>query len=353
MGIAMADAGDTLVIEDRMRMIWATRAFGVLFTAVPALLMLVLVYTAITEPKKAGIGIVLFGLVILGFVVLCGSQLLLADHHRTTFDRATGQVTLLVSNPQRQLAETYPLADVQSVGVVQWPGSRGKVVTRPVLNLTGDREVHTVGVSLSRAEAEAAVGKIAQFLAVPQDTLRDGRVAQLEVVDGDGNSQVFRIGSDLGGHWVRRAFGLLFAVPVVWGLQGVVTRMMTGSAKVDLLGVVIGGWVLGAFAVTAFLLMFSTAKATVVDATNQRIKLQQVDWLGRHAEQVIAFADVQRVGITQRRAWFGRPAHQPALTLRDGRALEIARSQPINDAERTAQKLAKVVGVPVRAESIG
>jgi hypothetical protein len=350
MGIAMIDRiGDTLVIQDRMRTVWVTRAFGVLFTAVPALLMLVLVFTAITEPTKAGIGIVLCGLVVLGFVALGGSTLLLADHHRTTFDRATGKVTLLVSNPQRQLAETYPFADVQSVGVVQWPGSRGKVVIRPVLNLTGDREVHTVGASLARAEAEAAVGKIAQFLAVPQDTMRDGSAPQLEVVDGDDNSQVFRIGSDLSDHWIRRAFGLLFAAPVAWGLYGVAIRMMTGSAKVDLLGVAIGGWVFGAFAATALLLMFSTAKVTIVDATNRQIKLQQVDWRGRHSEQLIAFADVKHVGITERRAWFGRPGHQPVLTLHDGLEFSVARLQSLNDAERTAKKLAKVVGLPMEA----
>jgi hypothetical protein len=350
MGIAMADiTEDTLVIEDRKRTVWTTRAFGALFTVVPVLGLLLIVFGAIKEPQKFGFGLPLAGLLILGFVALSGYGLLMSDQQLTTFDRATRQITVLVSNPQRQLTETYSFADVQSVGVVQWPGTKGKVVIRPVLNLTGDREVHTIGQSLPRADAEAAVASIAQFLAVPQDTLRDGRVLQLEAVnDADGKGKL-RIGPDLNGHWIARAFGLFLAMPVLWGLQGIVSRAITGPAKVDVLSLLIGGLALGGFAVIALQLMLATTKSTTVDTAHQQIKLQQADCLGRHAEQVIAFRDVQSVGIVALKSWRSRGAHQPMLTLRDGREFRVASAQPFNDAERTAARLAKVVGVPVVA----
>jgi hypothetical protein len=346
MGIAMVDiAGNILIIEDRVRTVWATRAFGLLFTVVPVLGLLIILIGVIKEPQKFGIGFPLIAFLILGFVALGGFGLMMSDHQRTTFDRAARQITVLVSNPQRQLAETYPFADVQSVGVVQWPGTKGKVVIRPVLNLTGDREVHTIGQSLPRQEAEAAVTSIAEFLAVPQDTLRDGHVAQLEAINGVDGNGVLRIGPDLANHWVARAFGLVLAVPVLWGLKGVATRNSTGFAKFDVLGVVISGFVIGAFAVKAGILLFATATATTVDTARQQIKLQRVDCLGRRSEQMVAFTDVRRVSVAERRNWLGRRAHQPVLTLHDGRELAVAYAQPFNDAERTAKRLAQVVGV--------
>jgi hypothetical protein len=353
MGIAMADianrnAGDTLVIEDRMRTVWATRAFGVLFSGVPVVLMLFLVAKAVSQPQAEIFAIVLFGFLILGFVALSGVQLLLADHHRTTFDRATRQITLAVTNPKRQLAETYAFADVQTVGVVQWPGSRGKVIIRPVLNLTGEREVHTIGQSLPRADAEAAVAKIAQFLAVPQDTLRDGRVAQVETIkdadaDADGSGSL-RLGPDLHGHWRARVLGLVTAVPVTWAVYSLVMRTMV---KPDMIELLIGGFVLSGFVAITCTFLFAPIKSTTVDAAGQVIKLQQVDCLGRHTEQVIAFADVKHMGVAARNNWRGGRPHQLVLNLRDGRELAVARAQPFNDAERTAKRLAQVVGVAV------
>jgi hypothetical protein len=352
MGIAVTDiiasaiANDPLIIEDRMPTVWATRAFGVLFTAVPIVLLLVTVASAVARPSAQMIVILPLCFLILGLVALGGSQLLLADHHKTTFNRATQQITVLATNPQRQIAETFGFAEVQSVGVVQWPGSRGKVIIRPVLNLTDGREVHTTGQSLTRGAAEAAVAKIAQFLGVPQDTLRDGRVAQLEAVNeaeggGDGS---LRIGPDLRGHWRARALGLGMAIPVTWAAHGLITRTV---AKPDMLGLLIGGFVLSGFAAITCTLLFATIKSTTVDAASQMIKLQQVDCLGRHAEQVIAFADVKQMGVAARSNWRGGRPHQPVLTLHDGRELAVAHAQPFNDAERTAKRLAQVVGVAV------
>lgn len=162
-----APSENSLVIADRTFMVWSTRAFGVLFTALPALLAGLVLFDTVFGTARNGTFLVIFGVLVLATVALFGSTLLLAEHQHSTFDRSARQVTIHATRPGRQSTLTIPFADVRTVGVVGVGAPRRRPQARPMLLLTDGREVSTIGVTMDRKEAHSAVAQIAAFTSLP------------------------------------------------------------------------------------------------------------------------------------------------------------------------------------------
>jgi hypothetical protein len=157
------------IIADAPWRILLARGFGLFFMAVP-LTMAGLTFTDLfvrRSVRLSDVAFVGFVMAMMLLVASCGAMIFTSPGHKTTVDPLTRNITFQKTGFRRIQTKSIPFSEVQAVGMYIKSGGKGGPAHRPVLYLSGDRELHTLNTSMSRRDADTAVVRLAAILGAP------------------------------------------------------------------------------------------------------------------------------------------------------------------------------------------